>query len=74
MISVSETSHVTANLHSDTSFSHLDISLQYREGLKCLNTNIDCISNKWTELEALICLKKPDIVVITEGFKINKKQ
>ena len=40
MISVSETNLVTANLHSDTSFSDLDISLQYREGVR-----ISCIVN-----------------------------
>ena len=44
MNSVSDTSHVTTNLQNDTSISDLDISVQQKEGLKCLYTNIDCIS------------------------------
>ena len=73
LISVSDTSRVTTNLQNDTSISDLDISVQYKEGLKCLYTNIDCISNKWTELEALIYLQNPDIVGITEVFSKNQE-
>lgn len=42
--------------------------------MKCLYTNIPCISNKWTELEALIYLQQPDIVGITEVFPKTRER
>ena len=65
LISVSEVGQSSENLSSITDENEIDVSLQYTNGLKCLYTNIDCISNKWTELEALIYQQKPDIVGIT---------
>ena len=72
LISVSEVGQSSENLSSITDENEIDVSLQYTNGLKCLYTNIDCISNKWTELEALIYLQKPDIVGITEVFSKNQ--
>ena len=53
-ISVSDASYDSTRLYSDSSSSNLDISVQYKGGLKYLYTNIDCISNKWTELVSQI--------------------
>ncbi|XP_060606940.1 uncharacterized protein LOC132759227 [Ruditapes philippinarum] len=47
------------------------ISIENQNGLKCLYTNADSISNKWSELEALVYLHQPDIVGLTEAFKKN---
>ena len=74
IISVSDASTDSTRLYSDSSSSNVDISVQYKGGLKCLYTNIDCISNKWTELEALIYLQQPDIVGITEVFPKNQDE
>ena len=55
--------------------SDLDITITYSECLKVLYTksNIDCIYNKWTELEALILTQQPNIVGITEVFPKNQE-
>ena len=69
IVSASDVSSVSTNLNNTSNFtSDLNISVEYKEGLRCLYTNIDCISNKWTELETLINMQQPHIVGITEVF------
>lgn len=70
--SVSNTDNVSIGSHSD-SRSSLDVTIESKEGLKCLYTNIDCVSNKWTELETLIYIQQPDLIGVTELFSKSQE-
>ncbi|XP_060556788.1 uncharacterized protein LOC132717356 [Ruditapes philippinarum] len=72
--SVSSQSSASSDQSSqNTSINSVESSIliENQNGLKCLYTNADSISNKWSELEALVYLHQPDIVGLTEAFKKN---
>ena len=61
------------NSSVNTSLSQDPFQLVDKNGLKCLYTSADSISNKWSELETLVHIHQPDIIGLTEAFPKNQE-
>ena len=44
------------------------MNIQEIDGIKCLYTNAECITNKWKELEIVVELHKPKIIGVVEPW------
>ena len=58
---------------SDTYSFVLEDTVERTESLKFYYTNADCLLNKMGELEILLDIVSPDIVVVSEVFPKNMK-
>ena len=58
---------------SSNSFSINDVSTDSAKKLKFYYINADCLLNKIGELEVLISIENPDIIIVTEVFTKNLK-
>lgn len=72
MNSVSDDSINTSHPLSSSSNTSIETRLNEFGGIKCMYTNADSISNKWTELETLVYIHQPDVIGITEIFPKGK--
>ena len=65
-------SNVSTASTTDTSYTELNESNQHKtDNLKVYYMNADCLLNKINELQVLITLYNPDVIVVSEVFPKN---
>ena len=53
--------------------SETPYNIDHVEGLKCMYTNSDCLTNKMPELERLVSLNSVDVIAVSETLPKNKQ-
>ena len=69
----SELNSSELNNSSTNTFSDFLSNESFLNKLKCYYTNADCLLNKIDELEVVISIENPDIVIMMEIFPKNLK-
>ena len=69
----SELNNSELNNSSTSTFSDFSSNESFLNKLKCYYTNADCLQNKIEELEVVISIVDPDIIIVTEIFPKNLK-